>query len=445
MIKNIQNKLETDKNLKELLSGSTVTFVIRIFGLILSYLVVFIVSKKFDAEGTGIYTLTLSFLEIISILGTIGLNVAVLRYVGQFNTVSSEPSILKLLVKNVYKVVFPFSILLAIVIYFNSDYIATNIFGNSTYKNALKICAVVTPFYSINLVNVEYIRGLKILRISEFLRSINRPFLVILVVLILGKDKLNPVYGLVIAGISGYILSTYFIYNKLRKIKSTKAQINELNIGKLLKTSTPMLITSLFTFLLINAATFFIEAYSTSDQVGIFNVCLRIANLVSLILIVVNTIAAPKISELFWAKNFKGLDKFIQQASKMIFWISLVSILVVITFSNFILGVFGNDFKSGVTTLVYLAIGQAINTISGPAGLFLNMSGNQKTLRNIMAITTIFVLVGYAVLVPDQGIVGAAIVGMVGSFIINVFSVFYVYKKYKILTVYRFWNFHGTR
>ena len=57
--------LKEDKNLIELLKGSSTTFVVRILGLLVNFLFIFIVSRFYGAKVLGIYALSLTLLHII--------------------------------------------------------------------------------------------------------------------------------------------------------------------------------------------------------------------------------------------------------------------------------------------------------------------------------------------------------------------------------------------
>jgi O-antigen/teichoic acid export membrane protein len=438
MLKKIKKTLGKDTNLKELISGSAITFVIKITGMLISYVVVLIVSRKYGAEGTGIYSLTISILNGLAIFGCLGLNIAVLRYVGQYNATENGMVNIKKLFRYILQLAFPFSLLLGIALFFLSEEIAVSMFQNPTYIPALKVSSIVLPFFTLNLINVEFIRGLKLLKVSEYLRSINRQLvvLVILVFSLFSFGILDSVYAMALGVFISFFISLIFILNFFKKSKIIKKNVPDLGKKELIRTSIPMMISAVASFILTNAGAFFLEFYSTTDQVGIFNVCLRLAQLVSLVLVVVNTISAPKFAELYWAGKKEELQRLIQQSSKVMFIVSLIISVALILGSKIALGFFGKKFIHGFSALTLLVIGQLINAISGSVGIFLNMSGNQKILRNIILVTMIFLIMGYIYIVPDYGVFGAAVVTVLGTFVMNAVSSIYVYRKYNFVFFY---------
>ena len=79
-LKTIKNNI----NLKELLLGSFTTFIIKITGMTLGYIVVLLISRNYGAYGTGVYSLALNLLLSLSVFCAFGLDVMILRYVGQY-------------------------------------------------------------------------------------------------------------------------------------------------------------------------------------------------------------------------------------------------------------------------------------------------------------------------------------------------------------------------
>ena len=431
LIKKVKDKLSRDANLKELLSGSAITFVIKVTGMLIGYIAVLLVSRMYGAEGTGVYSLTTTVLNSLAILGGLGLNTAVLRYVGQFKKLENGMANLKELFKYICQLAFPFSIIVGISLFFLSEEVAVNVFDNPTYIPALKVGAVALPFFTLNLINVEFIRGLKLLKVSEYLRSINRQLVVVVILSfsILSYGILDAVYAAVIGIILSFILSLIFILNYFKKLKYDNTKKPDLTRKELVRTSIPMMTTAVASFVIANAGSFFLEMYSTTNEVGVFTVCLRLAQLVSLVLIVVNTISAPKFAELYWGGKRRELQKFIHQTSK------LISVTLIV-FSNFALSLFGKEFVDGSLALVILIVGQLINAMTGSVGILLNMTGNQKVFKNIISITTLLLIGSYTIIVPSYGLLGASIVNLFGVAVLNFSLATYVYKKLKFQTFY---------
>ncbi|CDF81221.1 polysaccharide biosynthesis protein [Formosa agariphila KMM 3901] len=419
--------------------GSAITFVLKIFGMLLSYITVLIISRKYGASGAGVYTLTLNALISLSIIGALGLDMALLRFVGQYNKTKNGNDKIKNIYKYVFYLALPFSLLLSLLLYFFSETVAENLFKNDIYVQVLRIGAVALPFLTVSIVNIEFIRGLKKLQISEYLRSVNRPLFIIIFLLALSysDNVVNAIYALIGAIILSMILSFIPIIKFFNKKKeSVDVYKSEVKTKDLLKTTFPMMIVLVITSLLGTSSAFFLETYGTSEEVGIFNICFKVAQLISIVLVVVNTISAPKFAELYWNNKRVELQKLLFQSSKLIFIFGSILSVVIILFSGYILSFFGEEFLQGKQILAILVLGLLISSFCGSAGIFMGMTGSEKALRNIISVVFVCTLLCLYKFVPLYGLLGAAIISACSPIILNMSCAFYVYKKSNLITFY---------
>lgn len=439
MIKKLKNKLNNDANLKELLSGSAVTFVIKVTGMLIGYLVVLFISRKYGADGVGVYGLTIKSLNFLAIFGAIGMNVSVLRYVGQYAQKKEVVFWLRKLYVNILQFVFPFSVLIAFLLFYFAEKIAVYVFDNASYVFAFRLGAFVLPLYTINLINIEFIRGLKKLRFSEFFRSISRQIIIFILITlpILIYGQKDVVLALTIGIFGTFVFSSGYVLNFIKKNKAKKScKIKNITKKELLKTSTPMMVTTVTYFYFTNSGSMFLEAFSTTNQVGIFNVCLQLSMLVSMVLVVVNTISAPKFSELYWQNKPDELQEVIDHSNRLVFIGSICISLILIITASWILTLYGEEYKAGVIPLIILVVGQLINALAGATGTILNMCGYQAILKNITIITAVVSSALFLTLTPLYGILGVCITVAAGQIIYNISSSIYIFKKANIRTFY---------
>ena len=109
-------------------------------------------------------------------------------------------------------------------------------------------------------------------------------------------------------------------------------------------------------------------------------------------------------------------------------------------FPSSILSFFGDEFILAKFSLLILAFSQAINALSASLGTILNMTGMQKVYGNILLVFLVLNIVLNYLLIPIYGIEGAAIASASSLMFWNLYSVFYVYKYYGVLTLISFKN-----
>jgi len=437
MIVKIFQKFNHDTHLNEILKGSAITFVLKIAGMLLGYALIFIISRNYGADGVGLYSIAINTLIFLSMIAVMGLNISILRYAGQFNQ-NSDTTKLKLLYQHACELSLPLSLVFALILYLCAGKIAIYLFHNSIYTEIFRVAAFILPFFVAQDINVEFIRGIKKLKISEYFRSVNRPLFTIcllpVAVILINRSPALPVYTLGIGVCLGSIYTFIFIKKHLKTGCSISK--NKFSKKELIYTSFPMMITSVASFAMGNVSIFLLEIFSTTDVAGIFSVAYKIAMFINIALVVVNTISAPKFSELFWAKKYKELQVVLDHSSKLIFTSSLTMALILLCFTEFALSIFGDEFVQGKFTLIILVVGQMFNAMTGSVGIFMNMTGRQKILRNAFLLASLFNISLQIVLIPIFGIEGAALGCMAGSIAVNVFSVAYVRYKSGFRTYY---------
>lgn len=438
MINKLKNKLDGDVHLKELLTGSAITFVLKFIGIILSYFVLYLISKKNGPEGVGIYNLFNQSLLVISTILSFGLNISVLRYVGQFNDNENKHKIHQLN-SHLIKYIVPSTLVVGLLLFLFANFISAKMGEPKGYITIIQLLALALPFFTLNQIYVEFIRGLKKLHISELVRSVIRPIIIVIVMFAFWNKDLNN-YELIIIVVLGILInfaisiSTVWRYLKMiPKNISTNFSSKEIS-----KTSIPMMITSVSNSLRIAIPLFVLNHYYSEKIVGYYSVTFSLTQIISFIIIILNSIGAPKYSELYWQNKKNELKILIRQSAKILFWAGLFCSIMLFLLKDYILGLFGVDYINFQTTIVLsiLLLAQFVNTASGSVGILLNMSGHQTVFRKINLIGLIVTVLISMILIPFTDMVGAAIAFAIGSICINVVSSLYVKKKIDITTFY---------
>lgn len=426
----------SDNHLKEVVKGSSLALAFKCSGILTGYIFTLLVTRYYGAEGIGIYSLSITILTILAMISMMGFDSSVVRFVAQFS-VEKKLSNISLLYKNVIQATAPISILIAIFLYICKDKIAINLFNDSSLSVALTVICSIIPFFVINQLNVEVIRGFKDIKLSEYIRSLNSHLFNILFFILISFFVISyyvPLYSYSFAILISFLVSSFFVMTKLRYFpKETKQMLSR---KELIKVSLPMMIAGLINFSMERIDIIMLGIFSSTENVGIYNIAVKLASLSSLCLVVINTIIAPKFSELHSSNNDAGMKQVVRFASKLMFLTSLPILLTLVVWPEFFLGLFGNEFKLGKHALIFLCIGQFVNATSGSVGYFLNMTGRQNIFRNIVLIAAVINLTLNWIMIPRYGIVGAAIATMTSVMFWNIVSVVYIKLRCNVQTFY---------
>ena len=197
-----------------------------------------------------------------------------------------------------------------------------------------------------------------------------------------------------------------------------------------------MMLSSSILILLGWMDTFVMGIYDTDQNVGIYNVSLKIATLTTFILLAINSILAPKIAKNYSENKLVEFNKLISFSTKLNFYLSATVILIIIIFNKSLLSIFGEEFLVGSTILFILCFGQMINSFSGSVGIILQMIGKQKVYQNFVLIALVLNLILTIILTPIYGGIGASTATVISMAFWNIGSAIYLKKKMNIVSYY---------
>ena len=434
MILGIKNKLEQNAMLHELVSGGVISFVMQGVGMLSGYLLMALIAKYFGASILGIYSFSYTALMLAVIVASLGLDMVILKLAARGEGASSVATL-----KKIYSVVIPSTIFLVLASIFFVHQYATLFFEAAEYKVYLTITSLALIFSVILAINIEYLRAKGNIPVSEFMRNACRPLLSILIIVIVSGfyyDVYVPGYALCISSFIACMISIYIVFWRRESTKSVPASNCPETITALMAGGLPMQVSMLAFYMISNMVIFFIEGYESSALVGFMLVSIKLAGLVNMPLMVLNKVCAPKFSKLYADNQHIQLQEYLNQTTKLAFYVAVVLGLFLVVFSEYLLAIFGHDFIQAKNLLYILVCGQLISCASGSVGLFMMMTGNEKTFRNIAVIVMLISSVCYWLVLPSYGAIGAAVVLATSQAALNIVSVVYIKYRLGFVTMY---------
>jgi O-antigen/teichoic acid export membrane protein len=173
--------------------------------------------------------------------------------------------------------------------------------------------------------------------------------------------------------------------------------------------SVPLLFQSMAILLLPGIPLLMIEYLKDFSQAGVFSAALKVATLISLPLVGLNTVFAPRVSEVHGGGEVEKLGFWYRTMTAWTISVSLPLFLFILLFATPIMRIFGPEFTAGANALRLLATGHFVSAACGSAGCVLVMTGRVNiSLANALLSTLLSVLLNLF-LVSALGIRGAAI------------------------------------
>lgn len=426
-----------DIHLKELLSGGFIMFVSKSSGLLLGYLFTLIIARKFGAYSTGIFSLASTILFIISVFGRLGSDWALLRFVAEYASVKRMDLVKEVYAKTV-RIVVPFCLFLSFLLFLSSSYISKSIFHKDYLSFDLKMVSLALLPFVMVYINSESLRGLKKFKEYAFIQNIGI-YLVAAATLafsiLVTKNEHVPFFVFVVSVFLIYVISE-MSWRKNSGIRGITGDRDSLSFKKIFDVSLPMMLSNLFSQIMLWTDIIVLGIYMTEQEVGIYSAAAKLAIMTAMPLQAVTGIAAPKFAEFNSTGDKTDLIKVIWYSSKLVFWTSFPIALLFFIFPTFFLGIFGNEFRAAGNVLLILTLGHFVNALSGTSGFVLLMAGKQKVLQHIVLIAAVMSICLNFILVPRYGLNGAACASMISVVFLSICCLLFVRLYFKVLPIY---------
>ena len=437
-----------DKHFSELFNKGGLSFLIRIGGQVMGFLLTLIIARYFGASGLGDYVLAIIVLRVFAMISKLGVDTTSIRVIASFASQNKFKSI-RHFRRKIVLLLIATTLFFSTIMYFNAVLLASFIGANPEYIKLNSFLVLPMTFFILHYQSLRVLK--KIAEFSFFYRMSETLFTIvsILVIMQFNKDASVPIYGYVTSMCIVSIL-TFISYNYWFKVKSKDGSNNDqeldlMPLKNILAISMPLMFAQSVQFIMAWTDKLMIGNMMTSHDVGIYHIAFKLSMFATIGLMAINSIAAPKFAELYTNQDFEGLKKVVNQSTKFIFWSTIPLVLIFFIFPEFLLGLFGDKFKIGVTAFIFLSCGRLISSFSGSVGNLLQMTGKQVMFMNILfAGACINVALNYLLIPNDNlfaefgvsGINGAALASMISLSTWNLTMVYFVKREFGFYTFY---------
>jgi len=321
-------------------------------GLLLSYVILWLISRDYGLESTGLYGLVTSTLNFAALFAMAGVETWILK--NSSNSLFTKKTSLWL----GSRIIWP--MLLAV--------IGLLIYAQSREPELKTVLFISTPFvFCIGAFTflVEHMVSKGMVVGSEFFRSLARPAIVVLWLLVLPGNALwYPLLPTAIA----LVLSTVFMVRIL--LASRKLEGNQEHAEPDRKELNGFWMLTILLFMLPNGLIFVVEAYGGLMQTGYITICIKLCQLIGLSLLVVQTLWAPRVSSMGSKEKRDAWKK----ASLLGTFIGLSISVLLLLFIDDLATFFRLEERAMRTLMLPLMLGQIFLAMGAASYVFLVMS-----------------------------------------------------------------------
>ena len=424
--------LKPDSHTADVISGASVALALRLVGAGLAFMLNVVIGRLLGAEGAGVYFLTLSVVTIVAVMTRLGLDNALLRFIASGAGTGDWGKVFGVFRLGM-RVALCSSVSAAVLVLLAAPWIAERLFGEVELTQPLRIMSLGIVSLSMMTLLAESLKGLKRISNSMLVSSVIYPGVALLVIWPLELQFGAP--GAAMAYVMGTALAAIIGWAMWRaNTASLVTATPSFERGLLWRSCRPLWVMSIINRgILPWAPLFLLGVWGTVEEAGVLGAATRVAALAAILPASFNAIIAPKFAELYVQGEIEMLRRIAWLFALLVTLVASPLLLLLIFAGDWVLGFFGPGFIKGGAALAILAVGQAINTITGPMGYLLMMTGHERDCRNASIASMAFLLVSSLLLVPQLGLIGAAIASAASQALRNAYHLLLVQRRLNVV------------
>lgn len=368
----------------------------------------------------GVYTLVMTWILVLANFSNLGIDslsvreAASLKAKAQFKSINGLKQFSNVTVFATSLIV---TVLTISVVYFLAP------FEDQRINQAFILAALFIPVYALIMLRSSILRGLQHIISSEVPLKIIKPFVLISIAFFMMMTSMRlTAYQAILINFPAFILAFVIVrqslISKTNSFRSFKAFFKRdvwMRVG--------LSFFLLDNFHLLNAKvdTLMLGGMLSTADIGIYGIAIKISDLVNVLFAVGITVLGPLVSKLYTENKPKLLEKTLKSVGRVVFSLSVIAFLFLLFFGKWLLGLFGEGFPLGYTSLIILSLAHLINIALGPVGLVAVMTKYEKNALKATVIRFLVNVIFVATLVPIYGINGAAIAIAVSMLLWNLY------------------------
>ncbi len=352
---------------------SIVALGLRGSSLLAGFVITYFIGHRLGPAANGQYALVTQTALFLATVGLAGIDVGVVRHftaaVGRKIPIATETFV------KVSGLALLLMIAIAVVLWFGGDLLWKPMFGHAVPQSAIGVLVVMLVGRGGTRLFGAILRSQHAFILGQTLEVMVIPG-VVAVAMLLGFLR-TPGAALWVTAIISVVATVAGIVACLRYCGS-KGETLAVPMKKMLNSSIPlwgvyMSFSAVDWYTLATAA-----AYLNATGAGLYRVAVQAAGLMQVISISLYSIYPPRISASFHAGDLAWTGRLTRSAIRVSALCAAPIAVILLVFPSQLLSYIGPQFIACTPIVRVLVVGQLINTLIGPSGMTLAMSGNER-------------------------------------------------------------------
>lgn len=414
---------------KYLFQKGGISFLFRILGMFLTFIVIKLISNIYSIEIYGGFSILQTVSLVLLLTFSLGFQNTLVIEHGKYNLSNKD---LNALVLKCFKIILFVSIFPILFLIFGAGYLS-ELFNNILLKNSFIILGCFLPILVFHDLYVYfYIATQNFLKFGIFFFVL--PNLFFLFFILLFYKNYSSLFYLTLFYCLSFTIT--FIIEIFLSFKSYFPSPNfKVDYKSIILISLPMMFSGLTQLLLNWTDVFMLGNMVTNEEVGKYNVAFKLGSLMLIVLATVSTIILPKLSDYFNSGDIISLEKIIKQSTKFGLFLSTPLLIIIILLGKNLLSFFGEVYIESYKIMIVISLTGYFGVFCGNIDQILNMSNNRKALLYINLFSLLFNIILNLYFIPMYGSLGAAFATLITTVIMKISCVILIKRKLGFYTL----------
>lgn len=388
--------------------GAAGSFGLKLANMALVYAATLLLARLLGADGYGAYAFALAWVNLLIIPALFGMETLALREVARGQALG-EHALIRGTVQFTSRVALAVALVISVAVYLALWVVPR--WPSPELNSALRAGIWLLPLLAGTRVLSASVRGLQRIVLAQIPVLLVIPFVLLLalvVVVVLGRGlDFEKALWLHISAAAVGLVSAAAIWARSWPQRLFRRQAHLRTRAWLASALAFMLIGSSYVINL-EMDRVMLGSMMGAEAVGIYAIAARNAALVELFMLAVNMALAPYVAERFAKEDLRQLQSTVTSVARIVVVCTIPAALLMIALSPHLLALFGPAFVQGESVLIVLVVGYVLAVLAGSAGTILSMTGHEKNVVLVLALSVATNVGLNLLLIPRYGMLGAA-------------------------------------
>lgn len=408
------SKLLVNKPFQKVFKLASKALFIKVSSGVLTLLMFIVIARVLSAEQFGLFGVGFSLALFASVVGSLGLGTLVMRLWPEYSVKGKHDMAMQVMLwaskKTLYFSFIPASLIILVFLIFDiTEFKDLYNFSYGLSVAALIVSLAISEFISAAL------RAQKKLTLALAPKDIIWRLLVSVVFGVIYFLGIEVNAGQVLMGSAAMLITITIIQvylSDLRGIIQSNESINSEYVSDWLTLAKPIWFGGIVFSSTMHADMLLVSFFLDAETIAAYFAALKIASVLALPILAINQLSGPMISRYFHAGDMITLQKNLALYLLFCTAIVLPMLLTIIIFGRELLSLFNPVFSDAYYVLIALSVGYLFHCLSGPAGVFLQMTGRSTLALKTSSTTQILALVIFPFAATAYGNIGVALTKM---------------------------------